>query len=127
MLTAIASPQSPVPTGPYSQAVLAGSLVFLAGQRPVDPITGETPSNFIGQVEQALRNVQGLLQSAGTDLSNVVKLTVYLADLADFPRLNEALQARLDAPYPARTTVGVQLRDVLVELDVIAVVPGEPR
>jgi 2-iminobutanoate/2-iminopropanoate deaminase len=122
MLTrAVAAPEAPVPAGPYSQAIVSGPLVFVAGQRPVDPRTGEVPSGFAAQVEQAMSNIRMVLQSAGADLSNVVKLTAYLADLTYFDGLNEVLRTWFAEPYPARTTVGVQLRGVLVELDVTAV------
>lgn len=124
MLTrAVAAPEAPAPAGPYSQAIVSGSLVFLAGQRPVDPRTGEVPAGFAAQVEQALSNIRTVLHSAGADLSHVVKLTAYLADLAHFDGLNEAFRRWFTEPYPARTTVGVQLRGVLVELDVTAVLP----
>jgi 2-iminobutanoate/2-iminopropanoate deaminase len=122
MLTrAVATPEAPAPAGPYSQAIVSGPLVFLAGQRPIDPRTGEAPSGFTAQVEQALSNIRMVLHSAGADLSNVVKLTAYLADLAYFDGLNEVFRTWFAEPYPARTTVGVQLRGVLVELDVTAV------
>lgn len=121
----VATPEAPSPSGPYSQAVVTGRLVFLAGQRPVDPRSGEVPVGFPAQVEQALSNVRMVLHSAGADLSDVVKLTAYLADLTDFDCLNGVLRAWFAEPYPARTTVGVQLRDVLVELDVTAALPDD--
>ena len=117
----ITSPNAPAPSGPYSQAVVTGRQVFLAGQRPVDPLTGEIPRDFLSQVDQALTNVRTVLDSAGADLTDVVKLTVYLADLSDFDRLNSVFRTWFSEPYPARTTVGVRLRDVLVEIDVTAV------
>ena len=120
---AVVSPAAPAPSGPYSQAVIAGQAVFLAGQRPVDPITGIVPDGFAAQVERALTNVAAVLDSVGAGLSNVVKVTAYLADLADFDGLNEVFGAWFAEPFPARTTIGVRLRDVLVELDVTAVLP----
>ncbi len=119
---AVTSREAPSPSGPYSQAVAVGPLVFLAGQRPVDPVTGAVPSDLTAQIEQALNNVREVLRTVGADLSNVVKLTVYLADIADFKCVNQVFRLRFSEPYPARTTVGVQLRDVLVELDAVAVV-----
>jgi 2-iminobutanoate/2-iminopropanoate deaminase len=120
---AVATSEAPAPAGPYSQAIIAGPMVFLAGQRPVDPGTGELPEGIDAQVEQVLTNVRTVLRSAGADLSNVVKVTVYLTDLSDFGTLNDAFRTWFAEPYPARTTVGAQLRGVLVELDVIAVLP----
>jgi 2-iminobutanoate/2-iminopropanoate deaminase len=122
---AIAAAEAPGPSGPYSQAVIAGQFMFLAGQRPVEPHPGAIPSGFTAQAEQALSNVRAVLRSAGADLSNVVKVTAYLDDLADFERLNEIFRSWFTEPYPARTTVGARLRGVLVELDVTAVLPGD--
>lgn len=121
---AVTSAEAPAPSGPYSQAIIAGQLVFLAGQRPVDPHSGKIPDGFTPQVEQALANVRAVLDAAGTDLVNVVKLTAYLADLDNFGCLNTIFDAWFTKPYPARTTVGVRLRGVLVELDVTAVLPS---
>lgn len=125
MLRAVVSPEAPAPAGPYSQAVVAGQFVFLAGQRPAEPRTGAVQPGFTAQVEQALSNVRAVLRSAGTDLPGIVKLTAYLSDLADFGQLNEVFRAWFTEPYPARTTVGARLRGVLVELDVTAVVLGD--
>jgi len=122
---AVVSPEAPAPAGPYSQAIVAGQFVFLAGQRPAEPRTGAVQPGFTTQVEQALSNVRAVLRSAGTDLPGIVKVTAYLSDLADFGRLNEVFRAWFTEPYPARTTVGARLRDVLVELDVTAVFPGD--
>jgi reactive intermediate/imine deaminase len=121
----VTTSDAPPPSGPYSQAVVVDRLVFLAGQRPVDPRTGEVPDGFPAQVEQALKNIRMVLRAAGADLSDVVKLTAYVADLAYFDDLNEVLSTWLAEPYPARTTVGVRLRDVLVELDVTAAIPDD--
>ena len=120
-IRAITSPGAPAPSGPYSQAVVVDRQIFLAGQRPVDPVTGEIPQDFQSQVDQALTNVRAVLHSAGAELSDVVKVTVYLVDLSDFERLNSVFRTWFSEPYPVRTTVGVRLRDVLVEIDVTAV------
>lgn len=124
---AIMSPDAPPPAGPYSHAVAAGGMLYLSGQRPVVPGTGEVPAGLKPQVEQCLRNITAVLSAAEAQLSDVVKITAYLADLADFQGFNEVLAGWLTAPYPARSTVGVRLRDVRVELDVIAVVPDPSR
>jgi 2-iminobutanoate/2-iminopropanoate deaminase len=117
----IETPHAPVPSGPYSQALEVGSALFLAGQRPVHPETGEIPRDVAAQVDQSMRNVSAVLAAAGASVSDIVKLTVYLADLSVFPEMNGALERWLTEPYPVRTTVGVRLRDVQVEIDVIAV------
>jgi len=121
---AIATGGAPPPSGPYSQALAVGPVVFLAGQRPVAPETGEIPSGVAAQVDQSMRNVTAVLQAAGATVSDIVKLTVYLEDLSAFAELNRALEKWLVQPYPVRTTVGVRLRNVLVELDVVAIRPG---
>ena len=125
---AVVSADAPSPSGPYSQAVIAdGPTIFLAGQRPVEPGTGSVPEDFTAQVEQSLRNVQAVLKSAGADLSSVVKVTAYLADLSYFESLNETFRSWFSEPFPARTTVGARLREVLVELDVTAALPSPNR
>jgi 2-iminobutanoate/2-iminopropanoate deaminase len=117
----ISTPKAPPPSGPYSQALEVGSLLFLAGQRPVDPETGDIPARVDEQVDQSMRNVRAVLEAAGAGLSDIVKLTVYLDDLATFPDMNAALEKWLVQPYPVRTTVGVNLRNVRVEIDVTAI------
>jgi 2-iminobutanoate/2-iminopropanoate deaminase len=97
------------------------SLVFIAGQRPVDPDTGETPNGFRAQAEQALKNVKAVLASADSELSDVAKVNVYLADLTNFNELNEVYVEWFSEPYPARTTIGSALRGgILLEIDVVA-------
>lgn len=120
-IRAISTEKAPPPSGPYSQALEVGSLLFLAGQRPVDPITGEIPPGVAEQVDQSMQNVSAVLEAAGADVSDIVKLTVYLDDLSTFPEMNAALEKWLVEPYPVRTTVGVRLRDVGVEIDVTSV------
>ena len=123
---AITVEEAPAPAGPYSHARAAGPLLFLSGQRPVHPVTGEIPSSLADQVDQALDNVAAVLAAAGSSLSEIVKITVYLSDLDNFGALNELMSRRLPLPYPARTTVGARLREVDVELDVTAT-RAEPR
>jgi 2-iminobutanoate/2-iminopropanoate deaminase len=124
-IRAITTSKAPAPSGPYSQALAVGSVLFLAGQRPVEPETGDIPSGVAAQVDQSMRNVAAVLDAAGARLSDIVKLTVYLEDLSAFPEMNSALEKWLVQPYPVRTTVGVRLRNVLVELDVTAVCGGD--
>lgn len=115
---------APTPTGPYSQAIRAGGLVFVAGQRPQDPVTGQIADGVAAQARQVLQNVRSVLEEAGCTLDDVVKVTVHLADLRDFDTFNGVYREFFAEPYPARTTVGSSLRGILVEIDVIATTPA---
>lgn len=119
--------RAPAAIGPYSQAVSAGGFVFTSGQVALDPETGEiVAGGFEAQAKQVLRNLERVLESAGCAFQDVVKATIYLADLADFPRLNELYGAALGAHRPARSTVQVAglPKGALVEIDLVAVKPG---
>jgi 2-iminobutanoate/2-iminopropanoate deaminase len=115
------------PQGPYSQAIVAGGpQVYVAGQGPVDPETGELRlGSFREQAELTFRNIGTLLEAAGTSWEHVVKVHAYLADLEDFGEFNAVYQEFFSAPYPARTTVGVALPRIALEVDCIAVIPGQ--
>jgi 2-iminobutanoate/2-iminopropanoate deaminase len=115
------------PQGPYSQAIVAdGPQVYVAGQGPVDPETGELRlGSFREQAELTFRNIGTLLEAAGTSWEHVVKVHAYLADLEDFGEFNAVYQEFFSAPYPARTTVGVALPRIALEVDCIAVIPGQ--
>lgn len=115
---------APLPGGPYSHAVSAAGLVFVSGQRPTSPSDGSIPEDVEGQVRQVLENVSTVLRSAGCTLRDVVKVNVHLADITDFDRLNAVYREFFEPPYPARITVGSTLRGILVEIDVIAAIPG---
>jgi 2-iminobutanoate/2-iminopropanoate deaminase len=115
---------APQPTGPYSQAITAAGLVFVAGQRPQDPVTGQVADGIAAQTRQVLQNVRGVLQAAGCTLAHVVKVAVHLASLHDFDTFNAVYREFFPEPYPARTTVGSSLRGILVEIDVIAITPA---
>ena len=115
---------APAAIGPYSQAVSAGGFVFASGQIPIDPRTGEfVPGGIAEQTEQVLRNLSAVLEAAGSSLAEVVKTTVFLADMSDFAAMNEVYGRYFskDAP-PARATVQAARlpRDARVEIDVIA-------
>lgn len=116
--------EAPAAIGPYSQAIQAGDFLFVSGQIPVDPKTGEVVEGIEKQTEQVLKNLQAILQEAGADFSNVVKFTIYLSDMENFATVNEIYGSFLTKPYPARATVEVSRlpKDVLVEMDVIALV-----
>lgn len=116
--------RAPAAIGPYSQAVSAGGFVFTSGQVALDPETGEiVAGGFEAQAKQVLRNLERVLESAGCAFQDVVKATIYLADLGDFPRLNELYGETLGAHRPARSTVQVAglPKGALVEIDLIAV------
>ena len=122
--TIIATASAPAAIGPYSQAVRAGNTVYLSGQIALDPASGQlVEGGFDAQVEQAFRNLKAVAQAAGGSLSDVVKLTLFLTDLSQFPRANEIMQSFFEAPYPARSTVGVLSlpRGALFEVEAIMV------
>lgn len=119
--------RAPAAIGPYSQAVSAGGFLFTSGQIALDPETGEiVAGGFEAQARQVLRNLERVLESAGCAFQDVVKATIYLADLADFPRLNELYGEALGAHRPARSTVQVAAlpKGALLEIDLIAVRRG---
>ena len=117
--------KAPAAIGPYSQGIIAGNLLFTAGQIALDPATGQiVPGDVSVQTERVMRNLTAVLESAGTSWTDVVKTTVYLMDMADFPRVNEVYGRMIGDARPARSTVQVSglPRGVLVEIDAVAVV-----
>ena len=104
---AIVTRDAPGAIGSYSQAVRAGDTVYLSGQIPLDPESMELVSGTRGQIHQVFRNLRAVAEAAGGGLGDVVKLNVYLTDLADFPLVNEVMAEYFDEPYPARAAVGV--------------------
>ena len=119
----VATDEAPRAIGPYSQAVVAGGLVFASGQIPLDPRTGEFVAGGIReQTEQVMRNLSAVLKAAGSGLERVLKATVYLADMADFAEMNEVYGGFFREEPPARSTVQAARlpRDARVEIDVIA-------
>lgn len=122
MKKVIATTKAPGAIGPYSQAIDTGSFVYASGQIPIDPATGEIPQGITAQTKQSLANVAAILDEAGLTLSNVVKTTVFLADMKDFQAMNEVYGQAFTAPYPARSAVAVRElpKGVLVEIEVIA-------
>jgi len=120
---AIISPTAAPAIGPYSPAVRAGHLLFISGQIPLDPATGQLIDGDIrAQTTRVLDNVRELLVAAGADTSDVVRTTIFLADLGDFATVNEIYATYFTQPYPARATVQVARlpRDVRIEIDAIA-------
>jgi 2-iminobutanoate/2-iminopropanoate deaminase len=127
-LRSVSSPGAPKAIGPYSQAITSNGLLFTAGQVALDPSTGQLVAGGIAeQTARALENLSAVLAAAGTDLSQVVKTTVFLVDMADFSAMNEVYGRAFGDHRPARSTVAVAglPRGALVEIEVIAVVRGE--
>ncbi len=120
MRKAVTVEEAPAPAGPYSHAVVANGFVFISGQGPVDPETGNMPDAFVDQVRQTLKNVQTILEAAGSNLENVVKVNAYVTDLTRFKEFNEVYREFFQDAPPARTTVGASLLGFLVEIDCIA-------
>ena len=123
MKEAIVTANAPAAIGPYAQAVKEGDLVFVSGQLPVDPKTGEFPSdNIQEQTRQSMENIKSVLQEAGYDMDRVLKTTVYLADIADFAAANEVYAEYFNEPYPARAAFQVAAlpKGAKVEIEAIA-------
>jgi 2-iminobutanoate/2-iminopropanoate deaminase len=121
----IATENAPGAIGPYSQAVRAGNMVFCSGQIPIDPATGEFVSNDTAeQTEQVLKNLSAVLEAAGTSLNNVVKTTVFLADMNDFTAMNEIYSKFFSENKPARATIQAARlpKDARVEIECVAVI-----
>jgi 2-iminobutanoate/2-iminopropanoate deaminase len=124
MREVVSSPGAPAAIGPYSAGVRAGNLLFLSGSIPLDPVSGQVvPGDIAAQATRAMENIKALLVAAGADFANVVKTTVFLADMNEFAAMNEVYAKYFVAPFPARSTVQVARlpRDVRVEIEVVAV------
>ena len=100
---AVHTTEAPAALGPYSQAVVAGGLVFCSGTAGIDPVTGEIADGIEAQTEQALRNIGAILEAAGSSMAHVVKTTIFYADVDDFARLNEVYARFMPDPPPARS------------------------
>lgn len=123
MKQAISTNKAPGAIGPYSQAIKVGNFLYVSGQIPVDPATGAFAGDTAGtQTVQSLENVQAILTEAGYTMADVVKATVFLADMADFAAMNEVYTTYFTEPYPARAAVAVKTlpKNALVEIEVIA-------
>jgi 2-iminobutanoate/2-iminopropanoate deaminase len=126
MIDAHATPDAPAAIGPYAQAVSSGGFLFTSGQIALDPKTGElVGGGFEAQARQVLANLRAVLASAGCAFSDVVKATVYVVDLADFPKLNAIYGEAMGSHRPARSTVQVAAlpKGGLVEIDLVAKLP----
>ena len=123
----VSTNQAPSAIGAYSQAVISGDFVFISGQIPLDPETQEVVEGDVrSQVVQVFQNMAAIAQAAGGGLADIVKLTVYLTDLVNFPIVNEVMGEYFDEPYPARAAIGVASlpKDVDVEVEAIMSVHG---
>lgn len=120
----ISAAGAPGAIGPYSQAIVSGNLLFCSGQLPIDAATGEMPSDIKAQTRQSLLNVKAILEEAGTSMENVLKTTVFLADMSLFGPMNEVYAEFFAEPYPARCAFAVKElpKQALVEIEVIAAV-----
>ncbi len=124
MKKVIATTNAPAAIGPYSQAVQVGNMLFASGQLGIDPATGNFVEGAIKeQTAQAFKNVKAILAEAGLDISDVVKTTVFLADMGDFGAMNEVYASQFEGAFPARSAVAVKTlpKNGLVEIEVIAV------
>jgi 2-iminobutanoate/2-iminopropanoate deaminase len=122
---AVTSPRAPAALGPYSQAIVAGGFVFCSGTVGVDPATGAVPDGIEAQTEQSLRNLAAVLEAAGASMDDLVKTTIFYADVDDFAALNAVSARHMPDPAPARSApANVRLpRGLLVSIDAIAVLP----
>lgn len=113
----------PAPAGAYSPAVKAGGFVFISGQIPRDPVSGDIVGDDVeSQTRQVIANVRRALEAAGASLSDVVSMVVYLADVDDWGRFNAVYKELMPTPYPTRTAVGANLRGITVEISAVAYV-----
>lgn len=118
----IATDKAPNPAGPYSQGLRVGDFIYVAGQGPADPITGQVADNIEEQTARTLENVKAILEAGGAGMADVVKVTAHLSDLSLFSRYNSVYVKYFPDPKPVRTTVGSQLLNIMVEIDVVAYV-----
>lgn len=124
-MKSITTDKAPAAIGPYSQAIVAGGLLFCSGQIPLDPVSGELVSGTVElETERVMENLRGVLEAAGTDFDHLVKTTIYLTDMADFAAVNQVYGQYFSAIKPARATVAVAAlpRGARVEIEAVAIV-----
>lgn len=114
--------KAPLPIGPYSQAIIWGNLVFCSGQIGIDPKTGELKKGIEEQTKQVMENLKQILKAAGTDFARILKTTIYLVDIEDFPKVNQIYEKYFSQTKPARSTVAVKSlpKGALIEIELIA-------
>ncbi len=122
MKEAIKAAGAPAAIGPYSHAVVAGNMMFLSGQIAINPETGVMPAGIQAQTKQAIENIKAILAAKGATLDNVVKTTVYLAEMSLFGEMNEVYASEFSEPFPARSAIAIKElpKQALVEIEVIA-------
>ena len=123
MRNAVETEKAPRPIGPYSQAIVEGDFIFLAGQGPTNPATGKVEYGDVGsETRRTFENMKAILEAAGSSLDKVVKCNVYLKDINDFAAMNEIYASYFTAPYPARTTIqaGALPGGIAVEIECVA-------
>jgi 2-iminobutanoate/2-iminopropanoate deaminase len=123
---AVSTKEAPQAIGPYSQAIACGNLLFLSGQIPLDPATMQIIGTTIeAQTERVLKNLEGVLKARNLTFKNVLKTTVFLKNMGDFPRFNEVYQKFFEPPFPARATIEVARlpKDAQVEIEAVAFLP----
>jgi len=119
----ISTNKAPQAIGPYSQAVKAGNLIFISGQVPINPETGDVVSGSIeDQANQVIENIRNICEAAGRDLGDIVKLSIFLTDLGNFSIVNEAMKKHFSEPYPARATIEVSGLPLGVDVEIEAIV-----
>jgi 2-iminobutanoate/2-iminopropanoate deaminase len=118
----ITTDKAPAAIGPYSQAIVAGNMVYTSGQIPINPVSGEIAGDIESQARQALENLKAVLNAAGTELAKVIKTTVFIKDMNEFSVINKVYSEFFTAPYPARSCVEVARlpRDVRIEIEAAA-------
>jgi 2-iminobutanoate/2-iminopropanoate deaminase len=126
---AVSSNQAPAALGPYSQAIVAGGFVFCSGTAGIDPATGDAAEGIEAQTEQALQNLAAILAAAGASMADLVKVTIFYADVGDFAKLNEVYARYMPDPPPARSApANVKLpHGLLISIDAIGLIPADAR
>ena len=122
-MRSVSTGSAPAAIGPYSQAVECNGMVFVSGQLPVDPMTGEMPDTPAEQARRALENVRAIVESSGCTMADCVKVTIYLTDLSAFAQVNEVYKEFFAEPYPARSCIEVSAvpKGAILEIDAIAI------
>ena len=122
MKKVIATPDAPKAVGPYSQAIEVNGTLYISGQIPVNPVDGKVQEDIVAAAHQSLKNIGAILKEAGMDYDNVVKTTVFLADMNDFADMNAVYSEFFSEPYPARSAVAVKAlpKAAMVEIEVVA-------
>ena len=121
MKTVISTDKAPAAIGPYSQAIKCGSMVYVSGQLPLDPATGKFPESTPDQARQSLTNIKSILEAAGTSLDKVVRVGIFMTDLADFKPVNEVYATFFTENCPARSTVQVAALPLSAKIEIEAV------